>query len=208
MIRPNYNEQVKNRIIEGNDGCIYIASDFADIADTKTIHMSLKRLCDEGLLRKVLRGVYMKSRYSTFLNEYIPARPDDVARAIARNYGWNIIPSDMAALNLLGLSTQVPSVWEFISDGPYKEYSFDDVTLKFKHTNLNSELTQVSYKTALIIRALKSIGRENITEGILSSISSSLSSEEKELILKEAKYSTSWIFELLKVICRENKKEA
>ena len=48
-----------------------------------------------------------------------------MAKAIARNYNWTIAPTGDAALNLLGISTQVPSKWEYVSSGPYKEYNIE-----------------------------------------------------------------------------------
>ena len=90
MSRPNYLEQTENRVNSFEAGKVFLASDFADIADSKTIHMCFTRLIGEGKIKKIMRGIYMKSRYSTLLSEEIPPRVDDIAKAIARNYGWNI----------------------------------------------------------------------------------------------------------------------
>ena len=201
MTRPNYIEQIEKRIYEIEPGTVFAASDFADITDTKTVHMSLTRLTGEKLIEKVIRGIYYKPRYSKLLGEKLDARPDDVARTLARNYGWTIVPSDATALNVLGLSTQVPTRWQYISDGPYKEYDIGKSKIIFKHTNKNTELTKVSYKTALVIRALKAIGKDDMTEAVLSEISNRLTKQEKECLLAEAKYSTSWVYELIKRIC-------
>ena len=45
-----------------------------------------------------------------------------VSEALARSYHWTITASGNTALNLLGLSEQVASSWEYLSDGPYKTY--------------------------------------------------------------------------------------
>jgi hypothetical protein len=47
---------------------------------------------------------------------------DQVARAIARKFGWRIQPSGAIAANLLGLSTQVPARAAYLSDGPDRSY--------------------------------------------------------------------------------------
>jgi hypothetical protein len=47
------------------------------------------------------------------LNEFVPPNPNKVAKAIADNFGWTIVPIGDNALNILGLSTQVVAVWEF-----------------------------------------------------------------------------------------------
>lgn len=203
MNRPGYLEQIKHTIDQAEPGTVFLASDFADVVDNKTVHMSLVRLTEQGKLQKIMRGLYMKPRYSKLLGENVPGRPDDIARAIARNYGWNICPSDMAALNIAGLSTQVPSVWEYISDGPYKTYDYDNSRIIFRHTNRNTELTSVSEKSALIIRALKALGKENISEETIRILSDKLCKEDKKILLEESKYSTSWIYEVIRQICKE-----
>ncbi len=105
MSRPKLTELVLQRIEYYEDGAVFGMSDFADITDSKTLHMILKRLTEEGKVAKVLRGVYMKPRYSKLLGENIPPRITDIAEALAQSYGWNIIPTGATALNMLGLST-------------------------------------------------------------------------------------------------------
>ena len=203
MKRPDYLEQVKKRIHEAEAGSVFIPSDFFDIAEAVKINMCLDRLLETAVLRRIMRGVYVKPRYSKLLNKNISPRFDDVAKAIARNYGWAIVPSGDAALNELGISTQVPSVWRYVSDGPYKSYEVDGVTLKFKHTDNKNELTNISYKTALVVHALKALGKSNVGDRELHSISKLLTDKEKIQMLLEAKRVTSWIYELIRKICME-----
>ena len=103
---------------------------------------------------------------------------------------------------MLGLSTQVPAVWIYISDGPYKTYKTDGMTLKFKHTDNKNEITNISYKTALVVQALKALGKGNVTDKELQIISKLLSDEEKAQMLMEAKRVTAWVYELIRKICK------
>jgi hypothetical protein len=201
MNRTNYLEQIKIRIETENKGEVYVNSDFSDIADDATIRKALSRLENDNIIRRVMRGVYEYPEYNDFLKEYIAPSPDKVAHALARNFGWTIVPSGDTALNMLGLSTQVPATWLYVSDGTYKEYSFDNVTLKFKHT-ANKEISKISYKTALVIQALKALGKEKITDSIIKKISDVLSKAEKNTMLNEAKYATAWIYDTIKTICK------
>lgn len=41
--------------------------------------------------------------------------------------------SGNTALNILHISTQVPNVWEYVSDGTYRDYMIGKVPLKFRH---------------------------------------------------------------------------
>ena len=201
MARPNYLAEIKKRIEKSKTGDVFVAIDFVDITDKKTVQMALMRLELNSIIKRVFRGVYYQPEYNEFLKEYVAPSPALVAEAIARNFGWTIVPCGDTALNILGLSTQVPAVWSYVSDGAYKEYSFDNTTVKFKRTT-NKEISKLSYKTALIIQALKALGKENITDEIIEKLKSCLTDEEKKAALFEAKTATSWIYEYIKDIAR------
>lgn len=201
MNRPNYLGAIKIRILAEKIGAVFVAADFADITDKTTTNVSLARLESEGIIRRVLRGVYDKPEYNEFLKEYIAPIPDNVAHALARNYGWTIVPCGDTALNLLGLSTQVPATWVYVSDGTYKEYTYDNTTIQFKRTT-NKEVSKLSYKTALTIQALKALGKDKIDDAMLDSLRKLLTVDEKQTMMSEAKTATSWIYEYIRQICR------
>ena len=198
MKRPNYLEQIKKRIDTTEPGTVFIPSDFFDIAEAVKVNMCLNRLTENGELNRIMRSVFARPRYSNLLNKNIPPRSDDIARAIARNYGWTVVPCGDTALNMLGLSTQAPTVMLYVSDGPYKTYEADGITLKFKHTDNKSEIIAVSYQTALVIQALKALGKENITEKEIHKLSKILSQSEKQKMLAESQRITEWVYGYIK----------
>lgn len=195
-----YSKQIQERISQAADSTIFVSSDFADIADTETIRRNLNRLAQAGTLRRILKGVYEKPKYSKLLDEYVAADPDAVAKALARSYHWTIAPCGNTALNLLGLSTQVTAVWSYISDGPYKTYEWNTTKLEFKHRT-NKEITGLSYTTSLVIQALKTLGKSNITLEVIQTLSEKLSADEKQACLKEATESTDWVYDTIRKIC-------
>lgn len=201
MKRPDYLNQIRGNIEKAENGSVFVSTDFTDITDKKTVNMGLIRLADEGLIKKILFGVYYKPEYSELLGETVAPSPNKVAHALARNFGWTIVPCGDTALNLLGLSTQVPSQWVYVSDGAYKEYSFDNTVIKFKRTT-NKEISKLSYKTALTIQALKALGKDNVSEQIICRLKKALCEEDKEKMMTEAKSATSWVYEYIKVICK------
>ena len=117
----------------------------------------------------------------------------------ARNFGWHIIPCGDTALNLLKLSTQVPAVWQYVSDGPYREYAIGNLQLKFKHTS-NKDISGQSYKTALITQALKALGKDYIDDTIRNKLSAVLTTEDLSIALAETQHGTVWIYETIKSI--------
>lgn len=158
-----YAKLIRERIEQAPAGTLFINSDFADIADAETVRRNLNRQVQDGTIRRLINGLYEKPKYSALLQEYVAADPDAVARTLARCYHWTIAPCGNTALNLLGLSTQVTAVWSYISDGPYKSYELNSTKIEFKHRT-NKEITGLSYMTALVIQALKTLGKDNVTD--------------------------------------------
>ena len=185
-----YMQEIRARILAAEDGAVFVAPDFADIADTATIRQGLKRLYQSGIIRRIIRGIYEKPKYSKLLDEYVAADPDAVAKALARCYHWTIAPCGNTALNLLGLSTQVT----------YKTYEWNSTKLEFKHRT-NKEITGLSYMTSLVIQALKTLGRTNVTPEIIQTLSEKLSEAEKQACLKEATESTDWVYDTIRKMC-------
>ena len=196
---------IKTRIMNSPDGSVFTTVDFADVIENSRVGVILSRLEEDGVIRRVMRGIYDKPVYNDFLKEYIAPSPSLVAEALARNFGWTIVPCGDTALNILGLSTQVPAAWSYVSDGTYKEYTYDNTTIKFKRTT-NKEISKLSYKTALIVQALKALGKDNIDDTIINKLKNDLTDEEKTTALLEAKAATSWIYEFIKQICKGDEK--
>ena len=194
--------EIKKRIELDEPGTVFLTSDFTDIATTTTVRKCLGRQVEEKNIRRIIAGVYEKPVYSELLKEYIPVNPDAVAYAIARSFHWTIAPCGDVALNKLGLSTQVPVVWSYISDGPYRKFSWDNITLSYKH-RANREISFMSETTTLVVEALKTLGKERIDDDVIVSLRNRLPEEEKKKMLKEATGVSEWIYTVIKKVCAE-----
>ena len=161
------------------------------------MRQSLNRLVQAGILRRVLRGIFEKPKYSNLLKEYVATDPNAVANALVRSYHWTIAPCGKIALNFSGLSTRVTATWSYIGDGPYKIYKWSSTKIEFKH-RANRELTRLSYITVLVVQALKTLGKDNITPEIIKALSDRLDSKDKMIILKEATEATDWVYDIIK----------
>ena len=200
MARVNYFEQILSRIESMAKGEVFIISDFSDLADEATVRKALSRLEEDGKIRRIMRGVYESPKFNDFLGEYVKPHPDKIAKALARNYDWTIVPCGDTALNMLGLSTQVPAVWLYVSDGNYREYTCGNFVIQFMRTT-NKEISKISFKTALVIQAIKALGKDKITDDVIEKIRSLTTDKEKEQMFVEAKYATAWIYDVIKEIC-------
>lgn len=197
---------IKKRIETANPGTVFFTSDFTDFASSTTVRKNLGRLVDAGMLRRIVDGIYEKPSYSPLLKEEIPADPEKVAYAIAEKYRWTIAPSGDIALNKLGLTTQVPVVWSYISDGPYRDYSWDNIRLCFKHRN-NRSITNMSQITIMMIEALRTLGQSNVDQAVINQLKRHITDENRERIISEAKNSAEWIYNTLKEVCEKGCEE-
>ena len=201
----SYMEIISDRINSFDSQKVFFANDFLDIASNSTVRQILKRLADEDKIKRVIDGFYYNPRYSELIGEYEAVSIHELALAIARKYNWNIAPYNSTALNLLGLSTQVPTHYKYISSGRYKEYKIGDTVLEFKKVN-PGEIANMSLKTATVIQAIKSLGKENINAQVMQKIRENLTQEERTDLMNESKSVPAWIYEVIREIC-EGKNE-
>ena len=201
-MRPAYTKELEERIRTFQHGKAFTAYDFLDIGTAGTINRALSRLADEGTIRRIIQGVYDKPEYSTILEEYAAPQIDQVAHALARRFNWTIAPSEDTALNILHLSTQVPSTWTYVSDGPYRSYTYNQTEIVFKH-KATREIKNLNEKTLLLIQALRGIGKDRVSDQDIRILRRNFSGEDKALILQETQAAPAWIHKEAARICAD-----
>lgn len=177
----------------------FTAKDFIELGSIKTINKNLERMEKHNEIRRIIPGVYDIPEYSTILQEYGAPSINEVAQALARAHNWKLSPSGPSALNYLGLSTQVPANYLYVSSGPYKTYTIGNSELRLNHTN-NRLLYDTSKDTALLIQAIKALGRGNITKLHQEKLRETYDESAIKRILEESKHSAAWIYEAIREI--------
>jgi hypothetical protein len=161
MAMQSVNKKAISRIYGRGRGWAYLSNDFVWNFNRGQIDNALSELCREGKIRRVCRGGYDYPKYSELLRQDLSPDFDQVAQAFARKFNWRIQPAGDTALNLLGLSSQVPGRLVYLSDGPNRQYDIGNYTLEFK----NSALKDVGFRyreSGLIVQALKALGQERV----------------------------------------------
>jgi hypothetical protein len=200
MKRDIIQQSIEEEIKRGPKNSIYVLADFYDVGNYEAVKKAVLRLTSAGKLLRVKRGVYKSLDYSSFLQQEVQASPLEVAKKIARKNRWTIAPSGNTALNALGLSTQVPAEYHFVSSGTNKETELDNgIRLYFKHIPLK-EIAGISTKSALIIEAIKALGRNGMNDSVRAKIASVLSPAEKERLARESRTSRVWVAEEVRKI--------
>ena len=195
-------ESIMKRVSRMPADACFSRSDFASLGTRLAVSQALSRLERAGILSSPVRGYYCRRRMSKLLGVEMPPDFAALAAAIARNSGWTIIPCGDIAANDLGLSTQVPAVWSYVSTGPYRTYTIGKMRLEFKHT-ANRELFNMSKMSALCVQAIKAFGKDGVTPEMIKRLELVLSSRDKDALTKETSHVTSWIYDVIKRIGKE-----
>lgn len=152
-------KDIYGRIASLEGGSVIFASDFLDLCTERQAGRVLTELEAKGEIKRLARGVYCKPTVTRFG----PLYPDvsRVVEAVAQRDHAQVLPSGYTAANMLGLSTQVPMAYTYITSGSSRVLTVDG-----KSINLQRAVPRnFAYKTrlaALIVQALKATGAENI----------------------------------------------
>lgn len=192
MTKKDYASSIKARIAKAKCGKLFVMTDFADLAPNNAANRVISRLVAEAKLRLIIRGVYQKPAFNDFLNDWVEPAVDELAYAIARRNGWQINPDGDTALNLLGLTTQVPSTWCFVSDGPYKSYSCGNGRIIFKHSS-NRLMGKLSSDAVMFVQAMRALGQDSVDSDVIESLARRFSKVQAKDIEIETRIAPDWI---------------
>jgi hypothetical protein len=195
-------DQILARINRLGNGKAFSAKDFLDIASRGTIDMALSGLTLSGAIRRVRRGLYDMPKVNPSLGGKLSPDIDEAARAIARRQRWKIVPDGAWAANLLSLSTQVPAKIIYLTDGPNKEVLIGRRTIHFKHARPKA-MAGLEGKFALVVQALRYLGKEGVGPREIDTLRAALSPAEKRKLVKDAQFGVDWIYEVAKRIAEK-----
>ncbi len=186
-------------------GWVFSSSDLMKKFTRQEADSTLSILTKNGKIRRISRGLYDYPKFSDLLKKDLSPDIDRIANAYARKFNWHIEMSGDTALNILGLSTQVPGRYVYLSNGPSREYKIlDSISLTFK----KSSLKNIGFKhkdSRLIVRALQALGKGAVNDSVIRHIRKKIDLSNYAKILNDTSLTTSWIYEAIKNICKANK---
>ena len=118
--------------------------------------------------------------------------PDKVARALARNNLWNIVPSGNTARHLMGIDPEMPEVWTYITDGAYRTYSYGNIVISFQHASARF-FSQMSEKTAILVQVIKTFGKDCVPDWLGEKFRSVFRISDWAAVISESRHTTAWI---------------
>jgi predicted transcriptional regulator of viral defense system len=187
--------QIESEIKKKCKGKIFFADEFKKFGSEEVVRITLFRLCNKGLIVRISAGIYIYPKMSKLVGVVYPS-VEEVVKQIAKHEKSRIVPTGLYALNKIGLSTQVPMRFVFLTDGAAREMKIAGVKVKFQKT-IAKNLSFKGKLTVLVVFALKEIGKNNLQKNELQRINELLSHETKEIILHDSKLVPNWIAEIM-----------
>ncbi|GHU94954.1 hypothetical protein FACS1894156_3830 [Bacteroidia bacterium] len=187
--------QIETTIKKNGRGKIIFTKDFSLLGNEFVIRQSLSRLCKEGMILRLAGGTYLYPKISKLIGTVYPS-VEEVVKQIAKREKSRIVPTGLYALNKIGLSTQVPMRFVFLTDGAARELTIAGVKVKFQKT-IAKNLAFKGKLTILVVFALKEIGKDNWQKNELQRINELLSHETKEIIIHDAHLAPNWIAQIM-----------
>lgn len=184
--------KIISRIYGHGRGWCFSQIDFSDIAVRSTVDTILGRAEADGTIRRVLRGLFDYPLYSDLLKTYLSPDMGEVASALARKYGWKLVPEGSTALHVLGLDTQVPARFQYYSNGPDRRYEIGERTLEFLHQKTKHTMIKDHF-AATVVQALLALGPNTITDQHRRQIGSIKNRRDFKRVLRETRQVTGWV---------------
>ena len=188
-------KQVFDSIKSFEGGTIFFSEQFEYIGSNDSVRKALSRICSEGVIIRLSKGVYLNPIIDKELGVLYPS-VDKVAKAISERDKSRIIPTGIFALNSLGLSTQVPLKIIYLTDGIPRKVTVGNQTIVFRKTAPKNFAFQ-NKLISLIVSALKEIGKDKITENELEHLKGLLKREDKNVLISDSKLAPRWIADLI-----------
>jgi hypothetical protein len=184
------------KIKKAKRGSLFFVDDFIKYGNTKTVSKVLERLVKSEQIQRVSRGMYARLEIHPEFGA-IPPSIDIIAKAIARRDKAKIIPSGALSLNLLGLSTQIPLNAVYLTNGSARKIKVGNQTINFKKS-APKNLAAIGKISALVIQALKTLGKDNLDEGRATKIIDLLKKEDAYRLEYDIKLAPEWIRLIMK----------
>lgn len=186
---------LRQRIEAMPEDCILFRSDFPEY-HTEFVGSILSELTTEGVLVKIAHGIYAKPRKSRF-GVVFPS-VDKVVQAIAIRDNAEVLPSGMTALNALGLSTQVPMNYTYLTTGSERTVNLSNRKVVLKR-GVPKNFCYGTRLISLLVQALKALKKENVGESELNVIRQLVLKEaDKETLVKDIDMMPAWMKRIIK----------
>ena len=189
------NKQIVSRTKKSRRGSVYFADSFKTVTSAKTANKSLERLAKSGELQRIATGIYVRPIQDKVIGTVLPGI-EEIANAIAKRDKAHIVPTGSYALYKLGLTTQVPMNAVYHTDASARKVRIGKQTITFKKVSAK-HVAAIGSISKLVIQALRTLGKDNVTDEQLQKIREVLKKEKPYHLEHDLRLAPEWIRKLL-----------
>ncbi|WP_308747266.1 DUF6088 family protein [uncultured Bacteroides sp.] len=193
-------EQIDARVKAADSGTLFFVNDFCEF-DNAYVSKILSLMASYNILERLAKGIYYKPIVTEYGNVYPSA--EKIVHAIAEHEHAEILPTGELALNVLGLSTQVPMKPVYLTTGSPRVIVVGRKQIRLKRRTPR----MYAYKSKLmplLELAMKAKGQSNISEGDINRIRELLrDSQEKYLVYGDLGNAPVWIRKIVKQLFKD-----
>jgi DNA-binding Lrp family transcriptional regulator len=155
--------RVQSKISSLSNGVVFASNSFKFLdANKNSVEKELSKLNADGVIKRFRKGIYYKPQNSSLFGDVLPS-PSAIAQAIAKLNDAQIVPDGSMALNMLGLSDQVPMKYIYLNDKLHKSEFVGNTEIVFKRINAK-KLTTSNKKVALVLSAIDYLGKDAFSD--------------------------------------------
>ncbi len=189
-----YSKAILKKIQGFPEGEPFTANMFIEIAPHTAIRHALARLVKSGYLMRATRGIYVRPKMNRFIGP-VPPSSEEIVRL--KSEGETIGITGAEAVQKLGLSTQVVLKEVFLTSGRSRKIQLENGReIVLRHV-APRKLVLAGRPAGVALTALWYLGKKGVSTETIHQIRRRLSSEEFEVLKKEAHLMPAWMRERL-----------
>ena len=191
------------RIKRRGAGTVVVPGDFLDLGSRQAIGVALHRMEKSGAIRRLARGVYDLPVTDEVLGTLSPTI-EAITKALTHRDRIRLQPTGAYALNLLGLSEQVPAKVVFLTEGPSRLVKVGPMTIQLRHTTARNMAT-AGRLSGLFIQAFRSLGKDHVTAERIAKLKQTIPPKERRQLLKDLPLAPAWMHTHFRELAEEQR---
>lgn len=187
-------KKIRQRINSSAIGEPFTAKFFQGVASNVVVRKVLSRMVENGEIKRLYRGVYVRPKFIPNMGEGRPSTQQIIAKIIKLT-GETIVVHPAESQRILKLSTQVPMLPIYYTNGTSRTVSLENIDVVLKHVGPKKLVAENSIQ-GHVFSALINLGKNSVSYKEIKHIESVLSVQDFKLLYKYLDQLPAWLADL------------
>lgn len=192
---PAMADRIMKRIRGKGRGWVFTPKHFLDLGSRGAVDMAMSRLVQSSAIRRIGRGLYDYPRLHDTLGVLSPD-PASLADALAIQTGDKLAPSGAAAVNRLGLSTQVPARTSYATNGRSRVTKAAGRSVTLRHSRA-PVLDAASNTANAVLQALAQLGRAKVDADVIQRLAARIDDRDLKQLMQARPSMPGWMGDVI-----------